>query len=366
MSVFERYGSKIIYCQDKGMRTEIILFPFMLLSILYQWGVRLRIFLYNQGILRKERLPCTVISVGNLTVGGTGKTPTVQYIAQFLKEEGKNPVILSRGYKGKIKGKVQALSSGGGFLPGYGKVGDEPLLLFQKLVTVPVVVGKDRMYTGRYALKEFSPDALLLDDGFQYLKMVRDCNIVVIDVQNGFGNGHVLPRGILREPVKALQRADLVLLNKGSSSDDYLRLEKEIRKWNVAAPIFFSGYQIVSISGLKEGEKYPPEFLQGKKVMTLSGIANPRYFHLLLTQLGAEIVSEISFPDHHFYSLEDLPFIREKSKGVELIITTEKDGIKLRQKMFENLPLFMVEVVLKVSREEEFKHYLLSVLWKKK
>jgi len=362
MSILGNYRSKIISCQDTGIMTEIILLPFYLLSLLYGCGVKLRIFLYDQGILKREKLPCTVISIGNLTVGGTGKTPLVQYIAQFLEDQGKRPVILSRGYKGKIKDKIRVLSGKEGSLSGWEEVGDEPYLLFKKLLTVPIVVGKDRVYSGRHAMKEFVPDTLLLDDGFQYLKMERDLNIVVIDIQNGFGNGHLLPRGTLREPLKGLERANLILLNKGTDPDDYPRFAKEIKRWNSIAPIFHASYQVVSVAGLKEEKKYPPEFLKGRKVMALCGIANPRYFHLLLTQLGAEIVSEISYPDHHCYSLQDFPFIEEKSKGSDLIITTEKDGVKLKQKIFENLPLFMLEIALVVTREREFQEYLLRAV----
>jgi tetraacyldisaccharide 4'-kinase len=365
MSVLKEYASKVITCQDKGMKIKITLFPFYLLSLLYQWGVNVRIFLYDQGIFRKERIPCSVISVGNLTVGGTGKTPTVEYIAQFLKEKGRRPVILTRGYKRKSKDKIQMLSPQEGLRSGCEEVGDEPLFLFKKLLTVPVVVGKDRVCSGRLALKEFSPDALLLDDGFQYLKMERDLNIVIVDVQSGFGNGYLLPRGILREPLKGLARADLILLNKGSSPDDYLRLEKEVRRWNATAPIFYSRYRTVALSGLREGEKYPLEFLKGKKVTALCGIANPQYFHFLITNLGAVITSKISFPDHQYYSLRDLLLIKEESQGGELIVTTEKDGVKLKQKIFENLPLFMLEVALEVTREGEFQEYLLRVVTQK-
>jgi len=361
MSILEQYLQRIIYSRDRSMITQITFFPLYLLSLLYRCGVTARLFFYQHGIFSKEKLPCTVISVGNITAGGTGKTPVVHYLAQFLVSKGKRPVILSRGYKSKGEEKIQVLSGDEGSLPSWEETGDEPYLLAKELRTVPVIVGRDRVYTGRHALKVFSPDTLLLDDGFQHLRLERDMDMVVIDVQNGFGNGHLLPRGPLREPLKGLDRAGLILLNKGTDPDDEHRLEKEVRKWNATAPIFFSRYRVTGVSGLKEGEVYPPEFIKGKKVMALSGIANPVYFHSLLTQLGAEIVSELSLPDHYHYTSQDLMRIEEKSGGSELIVTTEKDGIKLRQKTFENLPLFMLKVVLEIRKEDELQGYLLGV-----
>jgi tetraacyldisaccharide 4'-kinase len=362
MSLLEQYANRVIHSRDRRILTRVILFPLSLLSLLYRVGVQIRFFLYDHGILKKERLPCTVISVGNITVGGTGKTPVVQYLARFLTGKGRKPVILSRGYKGKVRGKVQVLSGSTGPLPGWEEAGDEPFLLAKKLKTVAVVVGKDRVYAGRHALRMFSPDTLLLDDGFQHLKMERDIDIVVIDVQNGFGNGSLLPRGTLREPLKSLARADLILLNKGSIPDDYRKLEQEVRMWNGTAPVFYSSYRAESVWCLKTGEKHSPEFLKGKKLMAFSGIANPRYFHLLLTRLGAEVISHLPFPDHHSYTAQDLPCIMQKSQGSDLIITTEKDGVKLKQKVFENLPLFMLEVSLEVSREKEFQDCLLNMM----
>jgi tetraacyldisaccharide 4'-kinase len=365
MNFLEQYARKVMYSQERETITKITLFPLYLLSWFYQWALMVRLFLYRLGIFKREKLSCAVISIGNITVGGTGKTPLVQSLAQFLVEKGKKPVILSRGYKGRGKQRIQVLSGRGDTLPRWEETGDEPYLLAKKLMTVPVIVGKDRVYSGKYALRLFSPDVLLLDDGFQHFRLKRDIDIVVIDAQNGFGNGHVLPRGPLREPLRGLGRADLILLNKVTDSGDCYRLEREIRRRNATAPIFFSHYKAVGVSSLKEGEGYPPEFLKGRKVMALSGIANPRYFHFLLIQLGAEIVSELSFPDHHHYAPQDLIPIKEKSLGSELIITTEKDGVKLKEKTFENLPLFVLEVALQVTREEEFKEYLLQVVTQK-
>ena len=362
MSLLEQYAIRVIHSRDRRILTRVILFPLYLLSLLYRVGVQIRFFLYDHGILKKERLPCTVISVGNITVGGTGKTPVVQYLARFLTGRGRKLVILSRGYKRKVRGKVQVLSGNAGPLPGWEEAGDEPFLLAKKLKTVPVVVGKDRAYAGRHALRMFSPDTLLLDDGFQHLKMERDIDIVVIDVQNGFGDGSLLPRGTLREPLKSLARADLILLNKGSVPDHYRKLEQEVRRWNGTAPIFQCSYRAESVCCLKTGEKHSPDFLKGKKLMAFSGIANPRYFHLLLTRLGAEVISHLPFPDHHSYTAQDLPCIIQKSQGSDLIITTEKDGVKLKQKVFENLPLFMLEVSLEISREKEFQDCLLHMM----
>lgn len=363
MNFIEERLLEIFYNQEEQILKKVIFFPLTLISLFYRSVLILKIFCYRFGIFKRERLPCSVISIGNITVGGTGKTTLVQYLAKLLLEKGFKPVILSRGYKSKGYEKVKILVKEASFFS-WEETGDEPYLLFKKLPEVPVISGKDRVSSGKEAIKLFSPDCLLLDDGFQYLKLKRDLDIVLIDVQCGFGNGRMLPRGPLREPLKSLERADLILLNKITDMKEVLKIEREVRRWNTKAPIFFAYYRIEGILSLKDDVRHNPNFLKGKKVTALSGIANPKYFHFLIQQGGAEIVSKLVFPDHYHYCTSDLPQIQEKSCGSELIITTEKDGIKLKQKIFENLPLFVLEVALEIDREDEFQDYVFKAVSK--
>ena len=204
---------RILYRKEKSLGTKILLLPLYLLSVPYQWAVRTRILFYNIGLLKTKRLPCPVISVGNITVGGTGKTPLVMLLARGLKERGIKIAILSRGYKRK-KNSDSLVSDGQNLFLSPEAAGDEPYLMANALKGVPILVGKDRFMTGQMALERFGVRGLLLDDGYQHLHLHRDLNILLIDSNVGFGDGHLLPRGILREPLSHLQRADLFVLTK--------------------------------------------------------------------------------------------------------------------------------------------------------
>ncbi|MBI5810633.1 MAG: tetraacyldisaccharide 4'-kinase, partial [Deltaproteobacteria bacterium] len=179
--------------EHTGLAPHIALY---LLSILYGASVRMRASLFAIGLIKTKRLPCRVVSIGNLTVGGSGKTPMVMHMADILQKKGRRVVILCRGYKGSAKG-VNAVSDGRTVLLGYKEAGDEPYLLARRLKGVPVVVGRDRYKSGLYAIEAFSPDVILLDDGFQHIRLARDVNILLVDSKEGFGNGHLLPRGLL-------------------------------------------------------------------------------------------------------------------------------------------------------------------------
>jgi tetraacyldisaccharide 4'-kinase len=341
---------RFLYRKEKTLGERIILFPLYLLSLPYGWAVRLRSLFYSLKLLRTKTLPCPVISVGNITVGGTGKTPLVMTLAKGLRDRGISIAILSRGYK-RTKTSGPVVSDGKNLFLSVEESGDEPCLMAQVCKGIPVLVGKDRFENGRVALEQFGMKGLLLDDGYQYLPLHRDLDILLIDSTFGFGDHHLLPRGILREPLSHLRRAHLFLLTKVEDPETCRPLEKKIHEIHPRAQVFHSHYQPMSLVDAK-GEQEELDSLKGKKILALSGIANPGHFSSLLRKCGAEIVSEAIFPDHHFYKAKDLSSIKEKNRGVDLIVTTEKDMLKLRKLGIDPLPIRALRVEMRIWEEE--------------
>jgi len=337
----------------------MLLFPLYLLSLPYGGVVRSRSLFYSLGLLKTKTLLCPVISVGNITVGGTGKTPLVMALAKGLMERGIPIAILSRGYKGK-KTSEPVVSDGKTIFLSPEESGDEPFLMAQACKGIPVLVGKNRFITGRIALQRFGVKGLLLDDGYQHLPIHRDINILLIDSHIGFGDHHLLPRGILREPLSHLRRANLFLLTKLEDPEISQLLEKKIHEIHPSSQVFHSHYEPVSLIDSKE-EQEELHSLKGKKILALSGIANSNYFSSLLRKCGMEIVREAIFPDHHLYATEDLPFIEEKSKGVDYIVTTEKDMVKLKKLNVDHLPLRALRIEVKIWEEKEFYQKVLEI-----
>jgi tetraacyldisaccharide 4'-kinase len=316
-------------------------------SFVYQLAATLRMHLYGEGILKRERLPCKVISVGNITVGGTGKTPVTLYIADLLKRMGLKVAVISRGYGGRAEKRGGIVSDGETVKMKPDEAGDEPYLMALKLKGVPVVVGRDRVRTGRLALRMFGSDVLLLDDGFQHVRLKRDIDLLLLDAANPFGNGHLLPRGILREPLSQLGRADAFVLTQsgtGTTSPEALSYFQRIA---AGRPIFGGARIPDQLVGNGDGETYPLDFLKDRKLLAFSGIARNESFREMLARLGGNIVEFLSFPDHYCYSDEDLRSIAGlgDSQGAEFLITTEKDYVRIREsqkKLFNLLVLKMV------------------------
>ncbi|MDH4164029.1 MAG: tetraacyldisaccharide 4'-kinase [Nitrospirota bacterium] len=301
------------------------------LSMLYRSAVQLRLALYDRGFLRRKNLSFPVISVGNLTLGGTGKTPTVMAIADLLQQQGKAPVVLSRGY-GRNKGPaVLTVSDRDRILVKADAAGDEPALMASQLKGVPVIVGKDRYAAGMAALSEFRPGVAVLDDGFQHIRLHRDLDILLVDGIRPFGNGKIFPAGTLREPVDSLKRADVVVITRAERSPD-LNLLKEQIGAHTSAAVFTSRHIPTGLIDLTDDSSKPLSSIQGAAVLAFSGIARPDAFTALLQEQGADIRSAVTFPDHHRYSKNDVDRLRAQAVevGATLIVTTEKDGIKLR------------------------------------
>jgi len=291
----------------------------------------------NKGLKNRKRLPRVVISIGNLTVGGTGKTPAVIALAEEAKKRGHQPCILTRGYKGKAKGPC-VISNGDGPLLGVEEAGDEAFLMAEKLKNIPVIKGNDRYEAGMFALNASIPEPSLfiLDDGFQHWVLDRDVDILLIDSTNPFGNRKLLPSGILREPLTEIKRADIIVITKIPShvagslggEDD---LVHEIREYNPDAPLYISSHLPV---GLKttSGQDLPLEVISGKTVFGFCGIGNPDSFKHTLAAIHAQVRGFMVFRDHHPYSERDIRRIcnRAKECAADWIVTTEKDIMRLK------------------------------------
>ncbi len=350
---------RILYEKEKTAAAKVLLFPLYLLSLLYGWAVRLRGAFYASHLLKTRSLGCPVLSVGNLTVGGTGKTPLVIALAEQLKAAGIPVAILSRGYKGKtISGPV--VSDGETIFLSPKEAGDEAYLMASRLKGTPVLVGKDRFTNGRIALQRFGVRGLLLDDGFQHLQLHRDLNIVLIDSTVGFGDHQLLPRGILREPLAHLRRADLFILTKVEALETCQPLQALLQKIHPHAPIFHSHYEascLVDAEGNCEGL----DFFTGKKVVALSGIANPLSFLSLLKKSGMEVIKEVILPDHYSYKKGDVPFLKREAKEADWILTTEKDLVRLKDLGAEDLPIRAIRALrieMRVHEEAFFQEVM--------
>ena len=350
---------KILYQKEKPFWVKILLFPLTLLSLPYEWGVRLRTTLYSTNLCKSKRLPCPVISVGNITVGGTGKTPLVITLAKGLTDRGIPVAVLSRGYKGKGS-SGPLVSDGKTLLLSPEESGDEPFQMAQALKGIPVLIGKHRFANGQLALQQFNIQGVLLDDGYQHLQLHRDLNILLIDSEIGFGDHHLLPRGILREPLRHLHRAHLFLLTKVADPENCRPLEKMLREFHPSSPVFHSHYEPQGLIG-PGGEWVGLQTLKGKKALAVSGIANPAYFSLLLRKCGMEIVREMIFPDHHRFTSKDLVAIEKESKEADWIVTTEKDIVKLKEVRVIHPPLLALRIEMKIWEEEEFYKRVMEV-----
>ena len=301
---------------------------------MYRFVVWLRLFLYRNAVLKTMVLPCRVISVGNITLGGTGKTPAVIQIAKVLQEQGKRVAVISRGYGRKNENEVLVVSdvSDGRSVKSDPRLyGDEPVLIASSLPGVAVIVGADRYRAGQAALDHFKPDVLILDDGYQHVRLKRDLNIVLIHADDPFGRGRLFPAGVLREPLQSLARADAVLITNTGRGQDMDGLRRVIER-HTAAPVFTASHVPTGVKDIMKDSEKPLSSLRGTALLAFSGIARPQTFFSLLRELGASVIHELPFPDHYRYSSKDLDRILHMAReaAADMIITTEKDAVRLR------------------------------------
>jgi tetraacyldisaccharide 4'-kinase len=313
------------------------------LSAIYGTLAQIKNAAFNRKILLQRQLPCVVISIGNITVGGTGKTPMTIYVANLITSLGYRVAILSRGYKGHAEKTGGIVTDGKTLLMSPVEAGDEPYMMAGVLKGVPILVGRNRYEAGNRALSVLSPNVILLDDGFQHLKLARDIDLVLVDHSRPFGNGHLLPRGPLREPVSALKRADIILETRcDGSKKPGVELAKTMQRLSLKTPVFQSGHELhiaQVIPGLRTsladsgslGQSHYLSILKGKRVVAFSGLANNRNFHRTLIEIGCDLAGVKEFPDHYWYRESDLGIVQQSAieRQAELILTTEKDVVRI-------------------------------------
>ena len=334
--------------QDQPSSVRFLLAVLKVLSCVFAAVVSVRYLLYRFGVLHRFPLGVQVISIGNVTAGGTGKTPVTEIFARTLAAEGRKVAILSRGYRRKeapwwqrmftqVVTPPLVVSDGRHVLLDAATGGDEPYMLASNLPGVAVVVDRNRVKAGRYAIKRLGCDTLILDDGFQYQKLKHSIEVVLVDSSNPFGNGNMLPRGILREPVKNLKRADIIFLTK--CRGDVSAVKEEIRKYNQKAEIVECNHTPRVLKDVWSREEFPLDWLKGKTTCTLSGIASPKGFENSLRHLGAKVVWCERYADHHRYDSSEILYAlnRTADMGADALITTEKDAVRFPR--FETSPV---------------------------
>lgn len=363
--VFETFVLEVIFEQRRGKRAALARSVLYVLSKVFQVAVKARLFLYSVRILRDSTLGVQVIAVGNLTVGGTGKTPVVEKFARELQDQGRTVAILSRGYRSKppplgkrLLNKLlfredstppRVVSDGKSLLLDSETAGDEPYMLASNLKDVVVLVDKDRVKSGRYAIEKFGCDTLLLDDGFQYWKLRgRRRDIVLIDYQQPFGNELLLPRGTLREPPSHLARANTIFITKSDGNTAALR--KRIAQYNSTASIIECVHHPLYFEDVFTGERQGLDFLKDKRVASLSGIAQPESFERSLANLGSELVYSKRFADHHRFTQQEILNVinRSKKRQARIIVTTQKDAVRFPKIDRRDLPMYFMRVEIKI------------------
>ena len=363
----ETFVLEVIFGERRGKRAAIVRGVLLGMSKLFLVAVKTRRFLYTVRILRDSTLGVQVIAVGNLTVGGTGKTPVVEKFARELKNQGRTVAILSRGYRSKppplsrrLFDKVflredttppRVVSDGRSLLLDSETAGDEPYMLASNLKDVIVLVDKDRVKSGRYAIEKFNVDTLLLDDGYQYWKLAgKRTDVVLVDCQQPFGNEHLLPRGTLREPRSHLGRASVILITK--SEGDTAKLRESVTRLNPDASLIECIHSPLYFEDVFTGERHGLDLVCGRKVASLSGIAQPDSFERSLGSVGAELVYSKRFADHHRFSQQEVLNVinRSKKRQAEAIITTQKDAVRFPKLDRRDLPIYFMRVEIRIVR----------------
>jgi tetraacyldisaccharide 4'-kinase len=318
----------------------------------YRAALTARSASYRIGLLSTRGLPVPVISVGNITVGGSGKTPLAEVVVLALAEMGARPAIVSRGYGRRTRG-VRIVADGGGLRLGARDGGDEPVLLAERLPGVPIVVGESRYEAGAVAVGTCFANALVLDDGFQHRALTKDLEIVVVSGSDPWGNGRLFPRGSLREPLSALKRAGLVVVTNPPTAASTSDVARVLRRRGSAATVLSGAYRPTSLRRGDHVRAEAPEALAGRKVLLLAGLAAPRGFVATVESLGAEVAGLAEFPDHHWYTPGDLARVaaRVREAGAEAVLTTEKDWVRLREMPRGDVPFWVLSVWLDMGAD---------------
>jgi tetraacyldisaccharide 4'-kinase len=369
---------KIELIMDENTGSSV--FSFSTLLSLFSWGyeglVRTRNFLYQSGFFQVRKLPCRVISIGNICVGGTGKTPTTLYTAELLKNMGYKVCIISRGYKGRAEKNGGIVSDGGTILMDVNEAGDEPFMMAGLLKETPVIVGRDRFGAGMKAVRRFAPDVVLLDDGFQHRKLFRDLDMVLLDYRKPLGNRRLLPRGRLREPPEALARSHALVFTRSGDEESRER-EKHLSAIGLTRNkrCFFARHEPF-LERVMEKDGNPSQIvdpdglnrLQGKRVFAFSGIADNRSFLNTLDHYCGGVGGYMEFPDHHPYGKKDFSAISRAALAMEadLIVTTQKDAVKIPGHIKWPAQFGVMGIKISLGEDEDdFRAFLLEFLMNK-
>lgn len=370
-----RYKIETVMQGDSGTDAGWLGAGLSVVAGLFGIGVWLRREAYAKGWLKKERLDCLVVSVGNLTLGGTGKTPATIYLARRIQAYGYRVVVVTRGYKGSAEETGGVASNGKDVVMAASECGDEAYMMARTLGNIPVMVGRDRYAMGSLAMQKFNPQVILLDDAFQHIRLERDIDIVLLDAEKPFGNEKLFPRGVLREEKGALHRAGAVVLTRAEQDPgDTL---KNVEQYAPGKPIFQCKHRpyIAGIVPANAGSSIAPQAtvarpgldsLKGRCGYFFSGIARNEGFKENMEKAGVQACGTSFFADHHWYSLDELKGIMQSAakKGAEMIITTEKDFVRIPQEVSWPLDLAVVGVEIQVP-DDAFDEYIRRELARK-
>jgi len=345
----KHYIYQLMTDQRKGFTASVCKILLLILSFIYAAVVRSTRALYARGILPSYKSPKPVISIGNITVGGTGKTPLVILVANILRSAGLRPAVLSRGYMAGAKGPS-----------------DEPKMMAEILTDIPVLVGARRADNIRSALRVGGTDIFVCDDAFEHWPLKRNLDIVAVDALNPFGNGRVLPRGILREPLCGLKRAHIAVITRADRNPGgIIDLRRRLREMNPHMLVVESIHQPLGLSGVYDRAFLGPDILRGKKVAAFCAIADPDAFGDSLARAGADVVRRFDFMDHHVYTVADISAIRDfcRANGIDTVVTTHKDAVKIndRDNVWEEINVVRFNIGLTITHgNEQFIQRILS------
>jgi tetraacyldisaccharide 4'-kinase len=364
----QTYLYRVVEGERQGLLAAILLLFLRLFSSIYALGVNVKLSLYRMGILEQHKLPCHVISLGNITVGGTGKTPTAQRLARLIHDMGYRVVILNRGYRAAWQGDVGLVSDGQKIYMTAAEAGDEAYLLAKSLPGIPVVIGRERAVSGEYAVKKLNAEVIILDDAYQHWQLARDLDIVLIDALNRFGNNFLLPRGTLREPLTNLNRAHAFLLTKVDQTTDNARdsIRDTLIQYNDKALIVESIHRprwFIEIESWYKGVRdcgIALDTVRGQTVVAISAIGNPSSFEQTIADIEVNVIDSLRFPDHHHYTMSEMQWAMERAieKGADALVTTEKDAVKIPAEFIHShrpLPVYVLGIEVRfLDGYEEF------------
>jgi tetraacyldisaccharide 4'-kinase len=328
----------------------------------YRGALALRERLYRLGMLRSRRLSCPVISIGNLTLGGSGKTPVAALAVSTLQALGARPAVVSRGYGRHSRG-LRVVSDRAGIRLRAREGGDEPVLLAERLPGVPVVVGESRYEAGRVAVERLGADAVVVDDGYQHRALHKDLEVLVVGGREPWGNGRLFPRGRLREPLTAIGRAHLVVVTNATAT--VRDVAATIRRHNDRAPLVSAGYELEGVRRAGAEAAQPGARVAGHRLLAFAGLASPRGFAETVAATGAGAIGLVEFPDHHWYTARELAELAERARagGAEGLITTEKDWVRIRDLSLPPVALWVVSVSMSLRSGAGAWHEALARVW---